>query len=31
LNWETNDKNFEQQLKDMIDEYDKAIAKIGGT
>lgn len=31
LNWETNDKNFEQQLQDMIDEYDKAIAKIWGT
>lgn len=31
LNWETNDKNFEEQLQNMIDEYDKAIAKIGGT
>lgn len=28
LNWETNDKNFEKQLQNMIDEYNKALNKM---
>lgn len=28
LDWETNDKNFEAQLQEMIDDYNMAINKI---
>lgn len=31
LNWEDNDKHFEEVLQDMIDTYNEKLAKIWGT